>query len=81
VNCSKKRNEKIFGDIAGVHVVHDDIIIAARNIAEHDEILRKVFIRAREANVKFNKDKIQLRVSEVKYLGNIVSEDGLRPDK
>ncbi len=32
----QKRNEETFGDIKGVHVIADDIIICARNNEEHD---------------------------------------------
>ena len=42
--------------------------------------MRKLLQRAREANVKFNEAKLQFKVSEVKYMGNIVSESGLKPD-
>ena len=31
-------------------------------------------------NVKFNPDKLQYKVKEVKYMGNIISESGLKPD-
>ena len=41
---------------------------------------REILNRARERNIKFNKKKIQLRVTEVKYLGNTVSEKGFTPD-
>ncbi len=77
----QKRNADTFGDIHGLHMVSDDMIIAASNTEEHDKILQKVMERAGDKGVKFNKDKIQLRVPEVKYLGNIVSKDGLRPDE
>ena len=47
--------EKIFGDIPGVLVIHDDLIIAFKTSDEHDKTLTKVFDRARERNIKFNK--------------------------
>ena len=59
----------------------DDIIIAATTVDEHDAILRKVLERARERNVKLNWDKLQLRVNTVKYLGTIISADGIKPDQ
>ena len=34
----------------------------------------------RKKNIKFNFDKLQLRVNEVKYLGTIVTRDGIKPD-
>ena len=47
---------------------------------EHDSILRQVLERAKERNVRFNFSKLQLRVPEVKYLGTIISADGMKPD-
>ena len=38
----QKRNEETFGDISGVHVIADDLIIVAENPQEHDHIMRLV---------------------------------------
>ena len=75
----QKRNEQTFSDIPGVHVIADDIIIAADNETEHDTILLKVLERARQYNIKFNLDKLQFKRTEVTYMGHIVTSDGLRP--
>ena len=72
--------EKVFGNIPEVLVIHDDLIIASKTSDEHDKTLTKVFDRARERNIKFNKKKIQFKVSEVKYLGHIIGKTGTRPD-
>ena len=53
----QKRNEETFGNISGVHIIADDLIIAAGNEEEHDKILQDVLQRAREKGVKFNKYK------------------------
>ena len=76
----QKKNEALFGDISGVEIIFDDIIVAARDEKEHDDIMLKLLERARQANVKFNAAKLQYKVREVKYMGNIVSESGLKPD-
>ena len=76
----QKRNEDTFGDIHGVHVIADDLIIAAADDQEHDSILHRVLARARDKGVKFNSDKIQFKISEVEYMGNLISSDGLKPD-
>jgi len=77
--------EKHFGDISGALPVNvfDDIIIGGNSEEEHDLILRKVLRRARERNIKFNRDKIQFRVNQVKDMGEVVSELGfsLNPEK
>ena len=51
--------EKYFGDIYGVTAIHVDLIVGASSIEEHDSILKKVFERACESNIKFNLKKIQ----------------------
>jgi hypothetical protein len=76
----QKWNMQLFGDIPGVYVVFDDIIVAANNEAEHDATLRVVLERARKHDVRFNKDKLQYKVPQVKYVGHIVSGQGLSPD-
>ena len=75
----EKRVEDMFGDL-NVAIYFDDLIVAGRNQEEHDDNLRKLLARAREFNVKFNKEKVQLNKREVTYLGHIVSADGLKPD-
>ena len=76
----QKRNEETFGDIQGVHVIADDLIIAARDDQEHDDILHRVLTRARDKGVKFNSEKVQFKIGQVEYMGNLVSSDGLKPD-
>ena len=76
----QKKNEELFGDIDGVEVIFDDIIVAVQDEQEHDEIMKKLLERAKVKNVKFNPDRLQYKVKEVKYMGNIVSESGLKPD-
>ena len=76
----QKRNEEAFGDIQGVHVIADDLIISAKDEAEHDAIILRVLERARQQNVKFNANKIQYKVNTVTYMGHIVSAEGMRPD-
>ena len=35
----QKRNEEAFAGIPGIHIVADDMIIAATTVEEHDKIL------------------------------------------
>ena len=76
----QKRMQLTFGDIKGAHEIADDIIIAGDDERDHDDIRRAVFQRARERNVNFNSSKVELKVSEVLYMGHIVSDAGLSPD-
>jgi len=76
----QKRNEEAFGDINNAHVVFDDLIVAAADDDEHDSALHAVLQRARQLNIKFSKDKVQYRVKQVRYLGHIITADGVSPD-
>ncbi|XP_008189883.1 uncharacterized protein LOC103311865 [Acyrthosiphon pisum] len=44
---------------------------------EHDDILRKVLDKALSVGIKFNREKSQIAVNEVKFLGHIFSEKDL----
>jgi len=74
----QKRNEATFAGIEGVHIIADDLIIAAKDDKEHDLILHKVLQRAREKNIRFNQKKLQFKTSEVSYMGNVISAKGLQ---
>ncbi|KAJ3655671.1 hypothetical protein Zmor_014792 [Zophobas morio] len=76
----QKLNTNNFGDIEGVSVYIDDLLIAGETEEEHDAILNKVIDRARKLNIKFNQSKVQYRKSQVKYLGHLFSKDGMQPD-
>ena len=60
--------EKHFDDISGALPIFGDIITGGKSEEEHDLILRKVLTRARERNVKFNRDKIQFCVNQFKHM-------------
>jgi len=73
---------EIFGDIKGVKIYIDDIIIHAKNEEEHDEILRQVCKRVREYGVRFNMNKCKFKEKQVRYVGHItLSENGIGIDE
>ena len=55
VRSSKRRMK----GIPGIHIIADDIIIAASSNQEHDQILTQVMQRAKERNTMFNLNKLQ----------------------
>uniref|UniRef100_A0A1Y1JV53 RNA-directed DNA polymerase n=1 Tax=Photinus pyralis TaxID=7054 RepID=A0A1Y1JV53_PHOPY len=75
----QKINEKIFQNL-GIGIYFDDCIIAGRDEKEHDELMNKFIERAKQYNIKFNPDKLQYKVSKVKYLGQEFSHEGVKPD-
>ena len=58
----------------------DDIIVYSKTIQEHMERLEQVFQRTREANLKLCPDKCSYFQKEVKFLGHVVSEEGIGTD-
>ena len=71
---------KAFGDIKGVEVIADDMLVGAEDEETHDRLVRQVMERAREKNVVLNPKKIQYKQQQVKYFGCIIGHDGIRPD-
>ncbi|XP_050533909.1 uncharacterized protein K02A2.6-like [Daktulosphaira vitifoliae] len=71
---------KYFGDIPGVLIYFDDLLVCASSREEHDKIICRVLERARKYNIKFNSKKLQYATNEVKFLGFIFNEKGVKPD-
>lgn len=72
---------KRFGDIDGVKIMMDNFLIYGRTIEEHNERLLKVLQRARQINLRFDKEKSVFCQEQVKYLGHIFSKAGVQVDK
>ena len=58
----------------------DDIVIATETVEDHMERLREVFECPREAGFKMRVAKCDFMKSEIKYLGRVVSAEGVKPD-
>lgn len=67
-------------DLEGVVNVMDDILVWGKDKEEHDRRLKQLLDRVRSINLKLNKDKCKLGLTEIQYIGHILSRDGLRPD-
>ncbi|XP_031335047.1 uncharacterized protein K02A2.6-like [Photinus pyralis] len=73
----QKKNYEVFGDIDGVGIYFDDLIITGTTEQEHDEKLRLVLERAKKFNIKFNRNKIQFKSRQVKFMGQLFTEKGI----
>lgn len=58
----------------------DDIVIYSKTLEEHRKKLIKVFSRLRQHKLMLQPDKCNFFMSMIKYLGHIISENGVRPD-
>lgn len=72
--------EDILADLEFVHVYIDDILVASKSEEEHVEHLRIVLGKLKEAGLTLSPTKCKFGMKEVRYLGNMYSEQGRRTD-
>lgn len=77
----QEKMSQMFGNIEGVNVYNDDIIVSGRTLKEHNERLMQVLETAKQNDLKLNKDKCKFNVKTVTYMGHIISEAGMQADK
>ena len=58
----------------------DDVLVYSRTFEDHLQHLRLVFQRFREANLKLKPKKCHFGQRKVKYLGHVISREGIQPD-
>ena len=58
----------------------DDILVMGQTFEEHASNLAKVFSHLREAGLRLKPSKCHLVQTEVKYLGHVVSQQGVSAD-
>ena len=84
VNCSatmQKLMDRLFGDLEGtVFVYQDDLIVVNKTFEEHLETLRKVADVLAKAKLSINFEKSGFCLKNMRYMGYVVDELGLRPD-
>ena len=82
----ESRLQECIADLPGVLVIRDDILVVGHGetdseaLENHDENVIGLLERARKMNLKLNKSKVKLREAEIKFMGHVISKDGLKPD-
>ena len=71
--------DKILAGMNNVFCYIDDILIATDNREQHLKVLKALFERFETYNVRLNAQKCLFFSEEVKYLGHILSAEGIRP--
>ena len=74
--------DKLFGDLnfQSVLVYMDDILVFGATVEETLKRLEVVLQRLKSANLKIKPNKCQMFHQKLRYLGHIVSEEGVEPD-
>ena len=75
-----RKMNQLFGEIEGCEVIVDDILVWGIDQIEHDKRLLKVLERARNVGLRLKKEKCKFKVSKLKYIGHILTPNGLKPD-
>ena len=76
----QRRMSMIIDGLQGVVCHMDDVLIWGRDLQEHDIRLHTVLNKLQDAGVTLNMEKCELGKNEVKFLGHILSADGVQPD-
>ena len=64
-------------DLEGLEGV---VNVLGESVEQHDHRLRKLLDRLRSINLKLNRSKCKIRMTEISYIGHVLSEKGLKPD-
>ncbi|CAC5412463.1 unnamed protein product [Mytilus coruscus] len=82
----QRRQDQTVEGLPGVRSIVDDILIYGEGdteeeaIDDHDRKFRALMERCRERNLKLNKEKLKLKLKEVRFIGHLVTSEGLKPD-
>ncbi|GFT90739.1 retrovirus-related Pol polyprotein from transposon 297 [Trichonephila clavipes] len=79
---SKKAIDTILKPVIGrfVSVYMDDVIVTSPSFNEHLDHLNQVFTLLRDAGLTLNKDKCHFARDKLKYLGLVISKEGIETD-
>lgn len=74
--------EEVLGDLhLDICFIYlDDLIIFSKTYEEHLDRIQRVLQRLRESGLKLSTKKCTFFQEKVKYIGHIVSKDGIEPD-
>lgn len=58
----------------------DDVVVYGASLEDHNKKLKDVFLRLREFNLKLQPRKCFFLRKEIRYLGHIITNSGIKPD-
>ena len=62
------------------NIIADDVMIHGESDSQHDKHLIQVLNKCHEIGLKLNPDKCIFGESSVPFYGNVISDQGLKPD-
>ena len=76
----QKQMSDVIAGLEGVVCLIDDLLVYGRTQEEHDQRLVAVLDRIKCAGATLNAEKCEFSKSSIKFLGQIVNGDGIKPD-
>ena len=82
----QRRMHQLIEGLSGIEVVADHFLVigcgntVAEANSDHDRALISFLERCKEQGVKLNTEKLNLRLTEVPFIGHIATDKGLRVD-
>ena len=82
----QRRIDEIIQGLPGVKAIADDILVYGcgeteeEYMQDHNANLERLLKKAQEVNLKINKHKLKLCLSEVSYMGHRLTSDGIKSD-
>ena len=84
INCAPEifhaKIQQLFESETGVKVFMDDTVVWGRTREEHDARLKKALATIRRSGLKLNEKKCVFGVTELTYLGEKLTHQGIKPD-
>lgn len=77
----QKMMSTVLAGVPNVQCYLDDVICHGRTQAEHDTALNAVLSRLRKVGLRLNEKKCQFRQPSLRFLGHLVTAQGIEPDK
>jgi transposase InsO family protein len=75
-----KKLREALDNLPGVVCIADDVVIHGRTEDQHDRHLDQFLARCQERGIRLNKDKFELKLGEIVFMGHKISAAGLQAD-
>ncbi len=76
----QRRMSDLLSGFEGVVCMTDDVLVHGRTTEEHDQRLARVLRKLEQAGLTLNREKCRFSQTQVKFLGHVIDQDGIRPD-
>ena len=76
----QRRMSQILSGLEGVICHIDDVLIFGENTKQHDARLTAALSHLEAAGVTLNREKCEFHKRQIKFLGHVIDQDGVRPD-